>query len=460
MATLDSLPPDQRAVLQMVLQRGRSYGDIAAMLSIERSAVRRRALDAFDALGPTNSIPSPQRALLTDYLLGQLPARAAEEVREQLGGTPPGRAWARVVSAQISSLARAPLPEIPVGSSWRQGPAEEDPPVGQSAPESDLAGADVGTAPITPEGAELAADQSQAPPEIGDESTRPTPEALLGSGAPEPVAGSGATPAPPQAAEEQLEEPAEPRREERAAEPVWPDEPTAAGARASASHGRTPLSGGQRRPSSRRGGALLLVLLAVILIAVVLIVALSRGSGASNPNTTSRTGTTSTSASTPTSTSTSTPTSTSTSTPTSTPTSTSTTTATTTTTTAPAANQKVLSSINLYPPTATKGVVGVAQLLQAGKTLTLVIVAQGVPANTKSNAYAVWLYNSPSSEDLLGFDDTRVGSSGRLQVETTRLPSNLGIYKQLLVTIETVEQPKVPGQVVLKGAFTVTTPTS
>jgi hypothetical protein len=457
MATLDSLPPDQRAVLQMVLQRGRSYGDIAAMLSIERSAVRRRALDAFDALGPTNSIPSPQRALLTDYLLGQLPARAAEEVREQLGGTPPGRAWARVVSAQISSLARAPLPEIPVGSSWRQGPAEEDPPVGQSAPESDLAGADVGTAPITPEGAELAeqdhaAEQSQAPPEIGDESTRPTPEALLGSGAPEPVAGSGATPAPPQAAEEQLEEPAEPRREERAAEPVWPDEPTAAGARASASHGRTPLSGGQRRPSSRRGGALLLVLLAVILIAVVLIVALSRGSGASNPNTTSRTGTTSTSASTPTSTSTSTPTST--------PTSTSTTTATTTTTTAPAANQKVLSSINLYPPTATKGVVGVAQLLQAGKTLTLVIVAQGVPANTKSNAYAVWLYNSPSSEDLLGFDDTRVGSSGRLQVETTRLPSNLGIYKQLLVTIETVEQPKVPGQVVLKGAFTVTTPTS
>ena len=452
MATLDSLPPDQRAVLQMVLQRGRSYGDIAAMLSIERSAVRRRALDAFDALGPTNSIPSPQRALLTDYLLGQLPARAAAEVREQLGGTPPGRAWARVVSAQISSLARAPLPEIPVGSSWRQGPAEEDPPVGQSAPESDLAGADVGTAPITPEGTELAADQSQAPPEIGDESTRPTPEALLGSGAPEPVAGSGATPAPPQAAEEQLEEPAEPRREERAAEPVWPDEPTAAGARASASHGRTPLSGGQRRPSSRRGGALLLVLLAVILIAVVLIVALSRGSGASNPNTTSRTGTTSTSASTPTSTSTSTPTST--------PTSTSTTTATTTTTTAPAANQKVLSSINLYPPTATKGVVGVAQLLQAGKTLTLVIVAQGVPANTKSNAYAVWLYNSPSSEDLLGFDDTRVGSSGRLQVETTRLPSNLGIYKQLLVTIETVEQPKVPGQVVLKGAFTVTTPTS
>src|SRR5581483_3559712 len=51
MASLDSLPPDQRAVLQMVLQRGRSYDDIAEMLSIDRASVRRRALEAFDELG-------------------------------------------------------------------------------------------------------------------------------------------------------------------------------------------------------------------------------------------------------------------------------------------------------------------------------------------------------------------------------------------------------------------------
>ena len=29
MASLDTLPADQRAVLQLVLQRGRSYGEIA-----------------------------------------------------------------------------------------------------------------------------------------------------------------------------------------------------------------------------------------------------------------------------------------------------------------------------------------------------------------------------------------------------------------------------------------------
>ena len=37
MSALDNLPPDQRAVLQMVLQRGRSYDEIAALLSIDRA---------------------------------------------------------------------------------------------------------------------------------------------------------------------------------------------------------------------------------------------------------------------------------------------------------------------------------------------------------------------------------------------------------------------------------------
>ncbi len=59
MASLDSLPPDQRAVLQLVLQRGRSYDDIAQLLSIDRAAVRDRALAAFDALGPQTRVPMP-----------------------------------------------------------------------------------------------------------------------------------------------------------------------------------------------------------------------------------------------------------------------------------------------------------------------------------------------------------------------------------------------------------------
>jgi len=47
MASLDDLPADQRAVLQLVLQRGRTYDEIARLLSIDRAAVRARALAAF-----------------------------------------------------------------------------------------------------------------------------------------------------------------------------------------------------------------------------------------------------------------------------------------------------------------------------------------------------------------------------------------------------------------------------
>ena len=57
MASLDSLPADHRAVLQLVLQRGRSYDDIAQLLSIDRAAVRERALSALDALGPQTGVP-------------------------------------------------------------------------------------------------------------------------------------------------------------------------------------------------------------------------------------------------------------------------------------------------------------------------------------------------------------------------------------------------------------------
>src|SRR6476469_6765092 len=112
MASLDSLPPDQRAVLELVLKRGRTYDEIARMLSIDRAGVRERALSAFDALGPPTRVPPERRALLTDYLLGQLPAQAAGE-----------RAWARVLASELEPIALSPLPEIPTEGAREPQPA-------------------------------------------------------------------------------------------------------------------------------------------------------------------------------------------------------------------------------------------------------------------------------------------------------------------------------------------------
>jgi hypothetical protein len=125
MASLDSLPPDQRAVLQLVLQRGRSYDEIAKMLSIDRAAVRERALNAFDALGPQTRVPAQQRALITDYLLGQLPEKVAENTHRDLATSANDRAWARVVASELGPLAAGPLPEIPTEGAAASGPEPE-----------------------------------------------------------------------------------------------------------------------------------------------------------------------------------------------------------------------------------------------------------------------------------------------------------------------------------------------
>jgi hypothetical protein len=50
MTELDRLPPDQRAVLSLVLDRGKSYGEVAELLGIPEDTVRDRAHAALDAL--------------------------------------------------------------------------------------------------------------------------------------------------------------------------------------------------------------------------------------------------------------------------------------------------------------------------------------------------------------------------------------------------------------------------
>src|ERR1700733_4095604 len=127
MASLESLTPDQRAVLDLVLRRGRSYDDIAGLLAIDRAAVRARALAAFDEIGPETGIPPESRALITDYLLGQLPGPVAEQTRERLAESPYDRAWARVVAAELEPLGAAPPPAGPGRGAGGRSPSRWPP---------------------------------------------------------------------------------------------------------------------------------------------------------------------------------------------------------------------------------------------------------------------------------------------------------------------------------------------
>ena len=121
-------------MLQLVLGRGRSYDEIARLLSINPDAVRERALAALDALGPQTKVDRESRAQICDYLLGQLPESQRDEVRDRLARSAPDRAWARVVSSELASLASGPLPEIPAETSAARAAHQPSPPPVPVAP--------------------------------------------------------------------------------------------------------------------------------------------------------------------------------------------------------------------------------------------------------------------------------------------------------------------------------------
>jgi hypothetical protein len=388
MPTLDNLPGDQRAVLQLVLSRGRSYEQIAKLLSISPDSVRGRAHAGVDALGPQSAVSAEQRGLITDYLLGQLADEGqAEDVRELLAHLPAERAWARVVASELAPLSNEPLPEIPSEAS---GPATPAPP----APE-----------PRAPREEEPAFDQAptfEPTPTFDRErpaERRPEPKPDLVTAAPELESSDAATTA--EAVRERSRS-----RDRREREDDYGD--------------------GKRR-SSRLGG-IIVILLAVVVVLVVVFFIVRPGKSSPPPRSAASSSTTTPAASAGSS---------------------------TTTTSSSSTAAKVIAQINLTAPKSTSKAVGIAEVLNEGTSDGVAIVAQNIPPNTTKppNAYAVWLYNSPTDSKILGFVDPGVGSSGRFST-ASGLPTNASHYKQLIVTLETTAQPKTPGQIVLQGTLT------
>lgn len=127
MARLDQLPPDQRAVLQLLLKQGKSYGEIAGLLKIERSAVKARAHDALLALGPEDSddLSEDRRDEIGDYLLGQQDEGQRAATWSFLESSPAGRGWARVVSSELRELKPEGLPDIPAEGATELAEAED-----------------------------------------------------------------------------------------------------------------------------------------------------------------------------------------------------------------------------------------------------------------------------------------------------------------------------------------------
>jgi hypothetical protein len=111
---LDALAPDQRAVVQLVLQRGRSYEQIAELLKISEDAVRARAHAGLSALAPDVELPADKVAQISDFLLGQQNGKPRQATRTLLKQNDAAREWAETVRESLADLGS--VPDLPAAA--------------------------------------------------------------------------------------------------------------------------------------------------------------------------------------------------------------------------------------------------------------------------------------------------------------------------------------------------------
>src|SRR3954452_11246894 len=71
MSPLQTLAPDQRAVLELLLRQGRSYAELSELLGLPEEAGRERAHTALAALAPDRAAPIGEDGPVADWILGQ-----------------------------------------------------------------------------------------------------------------------------------------------------------------------------------------------------------------------------------------------------------------------------------------------------------------------------------------------------------------------------------------------------
>jgi anti-sigma-K factor RskA/sigma-70-like protein len=118
MATFDQLPAEQRAVLELVIQRHQSYGDLGDMLGMPTARVRQLAREALVDLSSRSAarVDPDWRGQVADYLLGQQTGPEGTATRGHLKRSEPARLWALSLLDSLDHLYdERDLPVIPEG---------------------------------------------------------------------------------------------------------------------------------------------------------------------------------------------------------------------------------------------------------------------------------------------------------------------------------------------------------
>jgi hypothetical protein len=118
MATFDQLSDEQRAIVELVLRQGKSYGELSDMLGLPETRVRELARDALVGLAPitASGVEEDWRGQLADYVLGQQAGPEATATRGHLRRSEAARSWTRSLLDALEQLyPDGNVPAIPDG---------------------------------------------------------------------------------------------------------------------------------------------------------------------------------------------------------------------------------------------------------------------------------------------------------------------------------------------------------
>jgi hypothetical protein len=124
MATFDQLSPEKRAIVELVLQQGKTYPELAEMLGMPEPRVRELARDALVELAPVSvgGVEEDWRGQLADYVLGQQSGPEATATKGHLRRSEGARSWARSLLDSLEQLyANGSVPAIPEGERSSRG---------------------------------------------------------------------------------------------------------------------------------------------------------------------------------------------------------------------------------------------------------------------------------------------------------------------------------------------------
>jgi Anti-sigma-K factor rskA/Sigma-70, region 4 len=129
MPTFDQLPAEQRAIIELVVQRGRSYDQLADALQITPTRVRELAIDALVELSPRTAerVDADRRSQIADYVLNQQSSAEATATRSHLKRSEAGRMWILSLLDSLEHMyENGNAPEVPAAEAAEERPRRRE----------------------------------------------------------------------------------------------------------------------------------------------------------------------------------------------------------------------------------------------------------------------------------------------------------------------------------------------